>query len=299
MKTIALFAASAAVIGLCACTPPTDKYGHWGKQAKPMKTVSKLACPDEKGQLKRTSVAPDGRSCMYSADDGSTVELRLVQVNAEDTKAALAPIEANLRALVPVNEDADEVQDDADSAQAAATVSGTTASASAKASADGAAAAAGPVAVSMHPAGGKLPNGRSGDEDEVHINLPGIHINAGDDKANVRIAGFHIDADDKNDDVHVEKTGGRVGLGGNFTVDAHDGGAVIRSERNDANIRSTFIIASDDDGPAGKKAAGYVARGPRTGPLVVAVIQVTDDHHDHHDSVFNDATRLVKDNTGE
>lgn len=296
MKTIALFAASAALIGLAACTPPADKYGHWGKQAQPMKAVSKLTCPDEKGRLKRTAMTPDGRSCMYSSDDGSTVELRLVEVKGDDAKGALAPIEANLRTLVPISEKHDE-----DAGDEAAAASGKPASATAEATANASAAAAsGPTDVSIHPAGAKLPNGRSQekDRDEVHINLPGIHIDTKDDNANVRIAGLHIDADD-SDNVHVKGANGRVGVGGNFTVDAHDGGAVIRSEKNDANVRATLILASDDKGPAGKKAAGYVARGPRTGPLVVAVIQVNDDDHEHHDSIFNEATRLVKLNTGD
>ena len=183
MKTIALFAASAAIIGLAACTPPTDKYGHWGKQAQPMKAVSKLTCPDEKGRLKRTAMTSDGRSCMYSSDDGSTVELRLVDVKGDDAKGALAPIEANLRALVPISEKHDE---DAD--EAAVTASGKAASATAEATANASAAAAsGPTNVSIHPAGSTLPNGRSQekdkDRDEVHINLPGIHIDAKDDNA--------------------------------------------------------------------------------------------------------------------
>jgi hypothetical protein len=234
---------------------------------------------------------------MYSSDDGSTVELKLVNVTGDDAKGALAPIEASVRALVPINpraKDGDEAEDAAGSAQTAAATAKATAAGSA------AAAGAGPTDVSMHPAGARLPNGRSDDDgDEVHINLPGLHINADNDRANVRIAGLHVDADGDSDNVHVENAKGHLGFGGNFTVDANNGGAVIRSERNDANIRSTFIVASDDDGRSGKKAAGYVARGPRTGPLVVAVVQIKDDDHDHHDSIFEDATRLVKMNTGD
>jgi hypothetical protein len=295
MKTIALFATSAALIGLAACTPPTDKYGHWGKQAQPMKVASKLDCPDEKGQLKRTAAAPDGRSCTYADDQGSTVELKLVEVKGDDAKAALAPIEASIRAMVPITPKAEEDMEGAADAASSSTPAAATAKATTAAAAP---TAAGPSGVSMHPAGAKLPNGRTDDNDEVHINLPGIHINATNDSANVRIAGIHVDADDAHDNVHVENAKGHLGIGGNFTVDANNGGAVIRSEKNDANIRSTFIVASDDKGPAGKKAAGYVARGPRSGPLVVAVVQIANDDSDHHDGVFGDATHLVKLNTG-
>lgn len=281
MKTIVLFAASAAVIGLCACTPPTDKYGHWGKEAQPLKAVSKLDCPEEKGGYKRMSTAPDGRSCTYSGDDDSTLELKLVNVSGGNADAALEGVENEAHALVPVQLSAPAAPTPpTEPAAAAAPESPTPPS--------------GPTNVSMHPAGGKLPNGRSGDHDmghdNVNIDLPGIHIHAGDDKAKVHVAGVHIDADDSHDTAHIE---GKNPMMGNFKVDAHDGGAIVRIDNSDANIRRRVQFSSDTPGPQGDYTAGYVAHGPRGGPLVVGVVRVKTKHHDN-DDVFNGARELVK-----
>jgi hypothetical protein len=265
MKTlIPLTAVAAIALGLGACSPPKDAYGHWGRQAKLMKAVSRLDCPAERGELRRESVAPDGHSCLYKGDDDSTVELRLV---SGDSKATLAAIEADSHALVPVTPDPVTPPAAPDTPDKAAT---------------------GPTDVSMHPAGGRLPSGRS--NDDVQIDLPGLHIHANDDKAKVRVAGIHVDADDRNDKVHVD---GKA-MGG-FTVDAHEGGAIIRLDQSDANIRTRVQFASDTPGPQGDHSAGYVARGPRSGPLVVAIVRVKSDEGSH-DDVFSNATSLVKHN---
>lgn len=297
MKTIVPLTAVAAIaLGLGACTPPKDAYGHCGKQAKLMKAVSRLDCPQEKGDLERVSAAPDGRSCIYRGDHESTIELKLINVSGGDATSALAAIEAQAHTLVPV-----QTTHDADAAEAPAAPEPPEApNAPAKPAAPGGKTV--PTNVSMHPAGAKLPNGRSrdelniGDGDNVQIDIPLVHIHTKGDGAKVSVAGVNIDADDKNDRVHVERKGhGR--MGGDVLVDAHEGGAVIRWNDNDANIRSRLIFASEEAGPEGDRAAGYVARGPRGGPLVVAVVRMKGGHGDS-DEVFSDASRLVKLNTG-
>jgi hypothetical protein len=65
---------------------------------------------------------------------------------------------------------------------------------------------------------------------------------------------------------------------------------------SDANIRTRVQFASDTPGPEGDRAAGYIAHGPRNGPLVVAVVRIKEGHGDH-DEVFGDARRLVTRNT--
>lgn len=282
MKTIVLFAASAALIGLCACTPPADKYGHWGKQAQPMKTLAKLDCPEEKGGFKRTSTAPDGLSCTYSGDDDSTLELKLVKVSG-DVDATLGGVENELHALVPVNP----------SAPAAPKPPEAPAAAGAPQPPAPPTPPSGVTNVSMHPAGAKLPNGRSGDHEEVNIDLPGLHIHTKNDNAKVRVAGIHIDADDKSDTAHVE---GKNPMVGSFKVDAHEGVAVVRIDNSDINIRRRVQFSSDTAGPQGDYSSGYVARGPRSGPLVVAVVRVKSHHHD--DDIYDDATDLAKDVVG-
>jgi hypothetical protein len=281
MKTlVSLTALTAIALGLGACTPPKDAYGHWGKQARLMKAVSRLDCPDEHSSLRRVSAAPDGRSCVYSGDDETTVELRLVNVTGSDTGAALAPIEATTHAWVPVQSNTAHSEATAEPPEAPEAP-------------ETPAKPGAPTNVSMHPAGGKLPSGRS--EDDVEFDLPGIHIHANDDHARVSVAGVHVDADDRNEKVHVERKGhGRAG--GDVLVDAHEGGAIIRLDNSDANIRARVMFASETAGPEGDHAAGYVARGPRSGPLVVAVVRMKGDH-DHDDDVFGSATSLVKHNT--
>jgi len=61
--------------------------------------------------------------------------------------------------------------------------------------------------------------------------------------------------------------------GGRLTVDANDGVAIVRTSTAGPNVRSSLTIASDTPGPAGWRAVGYEAAGPRAGPLVVAVIK--------------------------
>jgi hypothetical protein len=277
MKTLVLFSTCAALVGLCACTPPTDHYGHWGKEARPMKTLSKLDCPEEKGGFKRMSTAPDGRSCTYSGEDDSTLELKLVNVSG-NVDTALNGVENEAHALVPVQPEADAPTPPEQPAAAGAP--------------QAAVPASGPVDVSIHPAGSKLPDGRSGDHDrnDVNIDLPGIHIHANDDKAKVRVAGIKVDADDEHDTAHVE---GKTSFTGSFKVDTHDGGAIVRVDNSDTNIRRRVQFSSDTAGPQGDYTAGYVAHGPRSGPLVVAVVRSKDRRHDN-DGLFDDAARLVK-----
>ncbi len=60
-------------------------------------------------------------------------------------------------------------------------------------------------------------------------------------------------------------------------------------------MRRSFILASDTPGPSGYKMVGYEARGPQTGPLVVATMMAkTDDHDELRDAVRD----LLKANVG-
>ena len=128
----------------------------------------------------------------------------------------------------------------------------------------------------------------------VNIRLPGINIHAGDEKANISIGSLHIDADDSTDTVHMR--GGHGGRGrGQFTIDASHGGAVIRAEGGGRDVRSTLILASDQTGPQGWHVVGYEARGPRSGPLVVATVR---SKSDEHDATFADVKALVRRSAG-
>ena len=97
MNRIALLAAGCAALALAACDHPDAARQ---RQAHALKVVSKLDCPEAQGHLKRVSVAPDGLSCDYTAD-GVEVTLKLVKLDGATAAAALTPIEADLRALMP------------------------------------------------------------------------------------------------------------------------------------------------------------------------------------------------------
>lgn len=214
-----LFAAAlvAAAASLAACGP------------SPALKRTALDCPATQGELKRTSVSADGRACAYTDDDGDQVSLRLIPV-AGSPAATLAPIEQELRAMVP------------------------------------------PAKPAEAPA-----SHRSGDR--ADISLPGVQIHSDGDQANVRV--------------------------GALRVDAANGGAVIREARETRlrgeqlspkrrGYRATFILAGHGL-PDGLSTLGYIAGGPKVGPLTVAVMKMKT-----HDGkvIHHDVLHLVRRNGG-
>jgi hypothetical protein len=113
--------------------------------------------------------------------------------------------------------------------------------------------------------------------DDVNINLPGISIHADDKNANVHVGGVHIDADDRTNSVKINSAPNRHGQ---FTVNADDNGAVIRTRGFGANIEQSLIMASKAPGPQGWRTVAYEAVGPKSGPLVVASYQSREDNRD-------------------
>ena len=286
MKPTTLLMAGVAVLALAACDGS-------GRLAQPtMKAVSKLDCPDRQGDLRRVSAAADGKSCNYTDNDGGQVTLQLVAVSG-DADAALKPIEASLAALVPdINAPppAAEAAAEASAAAKAAAASQATAASDAGTSADDADA----------DADADVDTVASADDDEnVQVDLPGLHVRAKGDKADVRVLGMKVHVDEKTDSVHVRR--GKPGGAHQIAVDANDNGAVIRLQGGSStNLKSRVIFAMDRPGPQGDRVVGYVARGPRTGPLVVATVRSKrkgdhgDGDHDINDDIFDDAARLTR-----
>jgi hypothetical protein len=87
-----------AGLGLAGCNPP---HPHFSAKSPP-RLISTLDCPDNQGDLTRKSAAPDGKSCVYAGENGDEVTLRLISLEGKDVRGALAPIEADLKAEVPV-----------------------------------------------------------------------------------------------------------------------------------------------------------------------------------------------------
>ena len=112
MKSL-LFASACGLIlaGAVACAPRTP----------PPARVA-LDCPATQGDLTRTSVAPDQKTCLYTNRDGDQVSLRLVSAPA-GYHAALAPIEQELAGEVQSDAEVDAAkakQADADAKSAGA-----------------------------------------------------------------------------------------------------------------------------------------------------------------------------------
>lgn len=91
-----LLLAGAALLALGACDHPDAARQ---RAANALKVVSKLDCPERQGELKRSTAASDGLSCVY-VSDRAEVTLRVIQVSGAPADA-LAPIETELKALLP------------------------------------------------------------------------------------------------------------------------------------------------------------------------------------------------------
>ena len=128
------------------------------------------------------------------------------------------------------------------------------------------------------PAGSTAAAKASGkDNDKVDIDLPGVHIHADGDHATVKAGdgwshngGVQVDADDNGAQVHIEDRGG-------------------------GGVRKMMILTSERPGPHGYQVVAYEARGPSSGPLVIASVKAKD--HDH-DDIMRDVRDLLRQNVG-
>lgn len=110
--------------------------------------------------------------------------------------------------------------------------------------------------------------------DKAHVDLPFLHVDAEGDKADVKILGTTIHANGKNAEVHTN-----MGLK-NTTVHAGPGGAeVVAEDVGKVNTSMVYVLAADNPSADGYRAAGYIARGPAAGPLVVAEFRSKREHH--------------------
>lgn len=92
-----LLLAGVAVLALGACDHPDAARQ---REANALKAVNKLDCPERQGALKRSTAASDGLSCVYTSDRAE-VTLRVIQVGDGSPSDALAPIEAELKTILP------------------------------------------------------------------------------------------------------------------------------------------------------------------------------------------------------
>ena len=258
--------ACAAAAGLAACHPA--RLGH-GRDAQDRIThvADRLECPEHQGGLRRTDEAADGARCLYAGDDGETLVLTRLPLNGMTAQAALEPMEAQARRLAPVP------------------VAPTPAPPPAAAAQDDDDTDAPQPPTPPPPPGG----GAGGDH--VHLDLPGLHIDTDDGGA--RVEGLNHTVVAAGDRATVTGSWN----GSNTSIVAGDGGAVMRfGQVGQHAVDLTFLSTSKAAGPQGDHMAGYVARGPVGGPLVVAQVQARR-RQEHigiaRDDALRDAKRLV------
>jgi hypothetical protein len=261
-----------------------------------LKVVESLQCPDSLGSLTRKgSARADGTVCTYTGPRGAEVELHLVTLGDDGVDPILKRFEAGLLAAMPqtaadisrsaadsARADAEAARADADSARAEADAA--RAEAAADARADG--------ADSAHITAPGMKVDAEGDRASVH--MPGIHVEADGDKADVRIGGITIHANDGDASVN-----GHLTTGDNedaVSIQARNDAAEIRTRSPGDAIRQTYLLTDNRASPNGWRTVGYEARGPRTGPIVVATVR---SRERNADSVLDDAKELVTLNVGE
>ncbi len=150
--------------------------------------------------------------------------------------------------------------------------------------------------------------------DRQTIDLPGVHINAGDHGAKVRVAGVDIDANDDSAEIRIDRNTApgdsddqrktvsiKSGDDGNVQIDSDrsDDGrhhhVPHHHERNN-DVSALYMLASDK-AANGYRLVGYDAGGPKGGPLAVAIVKSKSTEDDEH-RVFSDAKALVRINVG-
>lgn len=137
----------------------------------------------------------------------------------------------------------------------------------------------------VRPQPGNDKDAKGDDGDSANIDLPGIHISAEGDRAEVKVFGTDIKADGDRADIQTD-----IGSKGT-TIHAGPGGAEIRAGSVGRHMaQMVYILAADAPGPTGYRAAGLLAKGPVTGPLLVAEFRSKSRRDDDGD---NDLQSLI------
>ena len=97
-----------AAVSLGACHPkPLRNAEIFGGDARPMRTLERLTCPEHVQRLLRTAETGDGRSCTYTGPQTEEVQLSLTPLDGQTPDARLAALDATLKGEVPAAVSAD------------------------------------------------------------------------------------------------------------------------------------------------------------------------------------------------
>ena len=270
-----------------------------------LKVVDALQCPESIGSLTRKgSAQSDGTVCTYTGPRGAEVTLNLVKVGDESIDTILGRFERLLSVDMPRTAaqigqaDADAARADAEAARADANIARANADVAranadaARADADATRATDDTASDSAHISAPGMKIDAQGDR--ARVSLPGIHVDAEGDKANVRIGGFTIRAN--GDEAQIASSTSGQPAHDAVSIQARDNAAEIRTRAPGEATRQTYLLTDTTPSAAGWRLVGYVARGPRGGPIVVATVRARERNSD---GVFDDAKDLVTLNVGE
>jgi hypothetical protein len=134
-----------------------------------------------------------------------------------------------------------------------------------------------------------MPASYDGPGDTADVNVPFVHVHKDGDRSDVRLFGiFHIVGHDH--DTNVDAEGGRK----HAVVHAGLSGAeVVADEVGRNNASLVYVLAGSHRYASGYRAVGYVAKGPVTGPLVVAEFRSPVNSHRDNDDGHLDLDRLI------
>jgi hypothetical protein len=279
-------ATALALTGVAACAP--------GGRAT---ARTSLDCPATQGELTRTAVAADHKTCTYLTSNGAEVSLQLIPV-AGNAEATLATLEASLAAPTP--ESLAEAAK-AEAEEAKATTEPKAVSGAAKA-ADETAKDANAVAKDAEQAAAEA--AADARADQVDVDIPGVHVQAhgrnadgSPETARVNLPGIHITADEDDAQVRI----------GGMSINANGGEATVKVmrdtrlkgeafSREKRGLRATYIY-SGRNLPNGYRFVGYEAAGPKVGPLAVAIVRSKSASR-HGEDAYPDVKKLVRRNGG-
>jgi hypothetical protein len=128
-----------------------------------------------------------------------------------------------------------------------------------------------------------------GPGERADVDVPFVHVHKNGDRSDVRLFGiFHIVGHDHDTDLDMDHgrkhTAVHAGLGG---------AEVIADEVGRSNASLVYVLAGSHRHPSGYRAVGYVAKGPVTGPLVVAEFRSPENGHRENDGGHLDIDRLI------
>ncbi|HEY3948108.1 hypothetical protein [Phenylobacterium sp.] len=124
--------------------------------------------------------------------------------------------------------------------------------------------------------------------DSADVDVPFVHVHKDGDRSDVRLFGiFHIVGHD-----HDNAAAG----GGHDHASVHagmHGAEVVADKIGRSNASLVYVLAGTHRYASGYRTVGYVAKGPVSGPLVVAEFRSPVDSHRDNDDGHLDLDRLI------